>query len=352
MSLDQLIENFFRPKLSFKNFIKIIEEQVTSMTIGVSGQDNERNLVKAVNELIAANGGSPIEVNLGDFGIQRIKDATKLGGGPLEPKADVVLTTDNGEEIGVSMKKENFDFLDNRMDEAKLFKRLTDTTLEPHEAQIIVDNIKQKMAEVTQDQASIIEAEKTMFIDLMKGINPSYQFPNKISTEDMQKVVEQSNGKFILGTPKRSGGLTFKSKFNIKNEYLDLSEILEGKYKTFLRLVVAGGSDNPYPATAVLVTTIPTTITSVEELSTHLSKTVSIGTAINNYMNDPNINITFRLRPMTKTRTTYSTSNRSHYKPGERMYVDSGLGVSWTTFTIKRKTCKSDGTCPILASED
>ena len=96
-----------------------------------------------------------------------------------------------------------------------------------------------------------------------------------------------------------------------------------------------GTSQNPARATAVLIANVPADVSDINTLQSILAKTKSIDEVVDYYISDPNINIKFRLRPITKVRTTYSKSNRTHYKVGERMYHDPDLGVSWTVFAVK-----------------
>ena len=127
----------------------------------------------------------------------------------------------------------------------------------------------------------------------------------------------------------------FRNNFKIANYYAKLSDILGDKYENFLRLVVAGGEENLHPADGVLVSDVPAGITDPAVLSEHLSKTQTVEDVVQHYKTDPAINIKFRLRPITKVRTTYSKTNRGKYKVGQRMYENEELGVSWTVSVVK-----------------
>ncbi len=90
-----------------------------------------------------------------------------------------------------------------------------------------------------------------------------------------------------------------------------------------------------HPAVGVLVSDVRAGITDPAEISEHLSKILSVEDVVQYYKNDPKINIKFRLRPITKVRTTYSKTNRGKYKVGQRLYEDAEAGVSWTVSVVK-----------------
>mgnify|MGYP003660314783 CR=1 FL=1 len=291
----------------------------------MSGQDSERNLVAAVKNVVYANGGQPVSMTIGTLGEQMVVDAEQMGGGKPEPKADISLVLADGGTIGLSMKKQNFGFFENRMDENKLRALMVAAKMEPAAIDILVQDMKDKLAEVTQDQATVIEEEKRRFLDIVTAADPSYTFPSPLIKDGAaHQALALSEG---FG---RNGVL--RNPFKIKNVYLHLSDVLGESYRDFLMLVCAGSADNPAKAGAVLIADVPPGITDTGELQNILSRTQSIDEAVDYYVTDPNINVKLRLRPITKVRTTYSRSNRSHYKVGERMYDDPDLGVSWTVF--------------------
>jgi len=312
-------------KIGCKDFGKTKTENVNEQ---MSGQYSERNLVAAVKNVIEANNNQPVSLNIGSLGTHLVADAVQMGGGKPEPKADVNLILASGETIGLSMKKENFAFLENRMDESKFRAKLSEVGLEENERNILIEDMKEKLAEITQAQANVIEDEKKKFLDIIAAADPAYQFPDPLIKDSSAHLALANSDLFG-----KNGVL--KNPFKIKNIYLHLSDVLGESYRNFLTLVVAGTAQNPARADGVLVADVPPGIGDIEELQRILSKTKSIEEVVDYYVSDPNINIKFRLRPITKVRTTYSKSNRTHYKVGERMYHDPDLGVSWTVFAVK-----------------
>ena len=293
----------------------------------MSGQDSERNLVAAIKNAVSINGG-PLKLKIGALGTHTIVDAEQMGGGKPEPKADVNLILDSGKTIGLSMKKENFSFLENRMDENKFKAKLKEVGLEEVAIDIIVTDMKKKLSDVTIEQAAMITEEKKQFLNIVMAADPSYNFPDPLIKDGAAHralAMSQTWGK--------NGML--KNPFKIKNIYLHLSDVLGDKYRNFLRLVVSGAKTNPAKADGVLIADVPPGITNINELQDILLKTKSIDDVLDYYIDDDDINIKFRLRPITKVRTTYSKSNRTHYKVGERMYDEPVLGVSWTVFAVK-----------------
>lgn len=361
--LDLLVENYFTPALDATDIFRLVEELmneeseeldmgtaaddevvVCDSEIGcedfntgdksahtiseqISGQDSERNLVAAIKDAIFINGG-PLKLKIGALGTHTIVDAEQMGGGKPEPKADVNLILDSGKTIGLSMKKENFSFLENRMDEDKFKAKLKEVGLEEVAIDIIVTDMKKKLSDITIKQTPTIIEEKKQFLNIVMAADPSYNFPDPLIKDGAAHralAMSQTWGK--------NGML--KNPFKIKNIYLHLSDVLGDKYRNFLRLVVSGAKTNPAKADGVLIADVPHGITNVNELQGILLKTKSIDDILDYYIDDDDINIKFRLRPITKVRTTYSKSNRSHYKVGERMYDEPTLGVSWTVFAVR-----------------
>ena len=291
----------------------------------VSGQENERNLVSAINAV--AQGGSFI-ANIGSMGEYKILGAKNIGGGNPEPKSDIVLHTDKG-DLGVSMKKENFDFLESWMDEARFRRKLAEVNMPPEAIDAVIAETKVALAAITQDEAKLLIEERQSFIQIATSGDPSYIFPDKL--------VKGSAAFEALANSEFWNGKEIKSPYRMKNYYLHLAEVLGDKYKNFIRLVCRGGEENPMPADVVLIADVPPGITDSNKVSDLLSQAFTIDEITEKYASDPSINIRFRMRPVTEVRTTYSTTNRGKYKKGTKMYWDEDLGVSWTVFTVKQR---------------
>jgi len=288
----------------------------------MSGQQSERNLVDAINRVTQEG---PVSFDLGALGVHPIVGAAQLGGGNPEPKADIKIITASGKEIGISMKKENFGFFQNRMDESKLRQMLAGAGMETPAQDLLVAEMKDKLAEMTLEQSAVLQEERDTFLKIVSAADPSYKFPNFLLEDSPPHVALIQSQQFG-----KNGAL--KNSYKIRNVYLHLSDVMGENYKDFLTMVCAGTSENPYPAQAVLIADVPPGISTAEEIQLILGKIKSIPEMVRYYANDENINLKFRLRPITRVRTTYSKSNRSHYKKGIGMYEDPTLGVSWTVF--------------------
>jgi len=294
----------------------------------ISGQASERNLVAAINGVVEANGGEPVALTIGSLGEHLVVGAKQMGGGKPEPKADISILLASGEALGISMKKENFSFLENRMDERKFRAKLAEVGLEQEASDILVADMKEKLAEVTKEQAAVIEEEKRRFLAIVQSADPSYVFASPLIKDSPAHQALAASDTFGRGG-------VLKNSFKIRNIYLHLSDVLGDAYRSFLKLVVSGAATNPARAEGVLIADVPPGISDIRELQGILDKTKSIDEVVEKYINDPRVNIKFRLRPITKVRTTYSKSNRTHYKVGERMYDDPELGISWTVFAVR-----------------
>tara|TARA_A100000172_G_scaffold36480_1_gene22158 strand:- start:13 stop:1056 length:1044 start_codon:yes stop_codon:yes gene_type:complete len=311
-----------RSAIGCEDFKTVTVDEAAPLEEQMSGQQSERNLVDAINRVTQEG---PVSFDLGALGVHPIAGAAQLGGGNPEPKADIKIITASGKEIGISMKKENFGFFQNRMDESKLRQMLVAAGMETPAQDLLVAEMKEKLAEMTLEQSAVLQEEKDTFLKIVSAADPSYKFPNLLlesSPATIALIQSQQFGK--------NGNL--KNSYKIRNVYLHLSDVMGENYKDFLTMVCAGTSENPFPAQAVLIADVPPEISTTEEIQLILGKIKSIPEMVRYYANDENINLKFRLRPITRVRTTYSKSNRSHYKKGIGMYEDPTLGVSWTVF--------------------
>jgi len=293
----------------------------------VTGQENERNLVAAINAA-ARDGG--FRATIGSMGEFKILGAKSIGGGRPEPKSDIVLHTSRG-DLGVSMKKENFGFLENWMDEARFRKKLAEVKLPPKAIDTVISETKAALEAITQKEAGLLLQERQSFIQIATSGDPSYTFPSQL-TKGSAAYEALVNSEF-------GNGKEIKSPYKMKNYYLNLADVLGNKYKNFIKLVCRGGEDNPMPADIVLIADVPSNLADSDDLiwdvSDILSQAFTIDEITKKYVSDPSVNIRFRMRPVTEVRTAYSRSNKSKYKKGTKMYWDKDLGVSWTVFAVK-----------------
>lgn len=286
-----------------------------------SGQDSERFLVQAVRKFA----GRPM--SLGDLGTHVIVNAHSMAGGLPEPKADVVLVAKDGQKFGISMKKENFEFLENWMDRKKLMERLQQVGMTIEEASVVVARLIEQARLSTSQLADVIRNERATFVAKVKEKVPGYEYPQSISKDVMNSLAEYEEfrteaGAFSIG------------KFRVTNYYIKLSGLFEERYGDFLRLIVAGGEENKRKADAVLVADVPGDVATFEQLQEVLDNIKSVETVVKHYKSNPKINIAFRLRPITLTRTTYSRTNANKYRVGKRFFEDPELGISWTVSVV------------------
>lgn len=296
----------------------------------ISGQTNERNLVNAIKK------HAPFEITLGGKK-HKIISARQLGGGNPEPKADIALITKDKTEIGISMKKPNFGFFESWMNEEKTYMMLVTVGMEPKQAKEIVKGLKDKAAEMSQSRAFKNEVmnEYNAMIELVgKGskIDSIARKNNKFVVENFSvtgQVKSDIVNKLLKDKQKRFGTSSISSSFKVENIYIPLNELLGRNYEKFLQNVIGGGADNPFKAEYVIVGTISASIKE-KDLISLLQSAKSIKEVVKEYSNDPNVNLKFRLRPITATRAAYSTTNAGKYRKGAEFYFDEKIGVSWT----------------------
>lgn len=296
----------------------------------ISGQTNERNLVNAIKK------HQPFKVSLGGK-TYTIVSAKQLGGGNPEPKADVALITKDRKEIGISMKKPNFGFFESWMNEEKTYKMLVSVGMEPKQAKQIVNGLKEKAAKMSESpefKSEVLNEYNTMISLVGKGskIDSIARKNNKFIVENFSvpaQVKSEVVSKLLKDKQKRFGTSSISSSFKVENVYIPLNELLGRNYENFLNNVIGGGDGNPFKAEYVIVGTIKPTIKE-QELISLIQSAKSIKQVVSEYSNDPNVNLKFRLRPITATRAAYSTTNAGKYRKGAEFYFDEKIGVSWT----------------------
>ncbi len=281
----------------------------------ITGQDSERNLVAAISKATFA---APDEFFLGDLGNHNVMGAAVISGGLPEPKSDIVIKTLD-REIGISMKKNNYEFLESWMDEAKLRGRLQTVGFDEPGAKVIIDGICDIIEELTRGMSEVIKQERTTFERYLKKMKPDYVFPQPISIEEKDQIAADN----ILFECKGK----FRNPYHIANFYIPLSKLLGDAYYEFIKLVIAGDENDKKPAEGILVADIYPGGT-IKELRQSLSLIQSVENAAKEQ--EISFDMWFRLRPVTKVRTTYSRTNRNKYKIGQRLWEDPDLGVSWT----------------------
>jgi hypothetical protein len=302
-----------------------------------SGQQSERNLVNAINDF------APFDIKLGTEKY-KIVSSKQLGGGNPEPKADISITTSTGKEIGISMKKPNFGFFENWMNENKLRLLLKSVNIEGPPQDLLVKELKDE-AETMSKTATFKNAVKKEY-DAMLELVPAGEVQRiKSLTKDGRKfkVNSLSIPKYnraiitnaLVDDPKnRFGATKLKSSFKVNNVYKSLKQILGENYNNFLKNVIGGSSNNKYPAEYIIVETINKGI-DLNQTIKALENSTTVDDTVKKYEDDDKINIKFRLRPISITRACYSSTNQGKYKKGSEFYFDDTIGVSWTVFVSR-----------------
>lgn len=337
------------------------------------GQASERYLVAAVNHYVRIKGGS-VSVKLGQLGKKKIYGAASVAGGANEPKADVAICLSEDclqdpkstNAVGVSMKLPNWGFLENWLSSLAMEKKLTGDMvgMPVLDAIKITEMLVEAAKSASKEQMDKIIEEEDAFKALSSkaieneferqkaiGVNWSetYDFPDPLNKKTaipprqgkqrsskskmpnaagvIFTAMEQSDSNFDLG------GLG--SRFKIENVYVPMRKIMEkatgevDAYENIVRVLVSGASGNPFPASAMLTADVPAALDKADswrgkklaasetQLLAILDQIQDTENVIKQYSN-PNhtTQLVFRLRPITLTRTIYSTSNASKYRQG------------------------------------
>lgn len=289
---------------------------------------------------------APFKVSL-DGDVYTVIDAEQLGGGNPEPKADVALyVKERKNPIGISMKKPNFGFFESWMDEKKLLTLLESVGLDSTQSQMISDGLKKSAKQKTKSMKDEVLSEYKAMKSVVKSINVDKIMKTgnnfkietlKISGVEKTKIVKE----MLADKQKRFGTAKIGSTFKIENVYAPLNILLGRNYQDFLHTIIGGSSTNPKQAEYVIVETIGTTLKQ-NKLIEILNTAKSIKSVVNEYANSDEVNLKFRLRPITITRAAYSTTNLGKYKKGGKFYADDSVGISWTVHITK---CSS-AVCP------
>lgn len=300
----------------------------------ISGQANERNLVKAIKKY------APFKVKINGK-TYTVLDAEQLGGGNPEPKADVSIITQSG-NLGISMKKPNFGFFESWMNEEKTLNMLISVGMDKKEAGNIVDGLKEKAKEVTTSKKFKTEVLNE-YDALVEIVGKTHKALGKIQNSRGKFIIDNFSmdattkndlvKKLLKDKKKRFGSSSISSTFQVENVYVPLNELLGRNYKSFLERVIGGAktgpNKNPFPAEFVLQATIPPTIKESKLIET-IETSQSINQVVESYSTSDDVNLKFRLRPITATRAAYSTTNAGKYRKGSEFYSDDKVGVSWT----------------------
>lgn len=303
-----------------------------------SGQSSERNAVALIKK------HAPFFITLSGKEYC-VVDAEQLGGGNPEPKADIALHIKEGKKIkkiGVSMKKPNFGFFEAWMSAEKVNLLLESIGMDTKDRTAIVKGLidKAKVATESKELKKQVLSEYKAMVELIGNSMPvkkmtkdGSKFKIKkftISKEDSRKV----QALLLKDKKKRFGSNKIGSTFEVSNIYLPLKELMGSKYTNLLHNTIGGTDQNPFKAEYVLVKTFSTNLTK-KQLIEALEESESISQVVKRYEKDESINIKFRLRPITTTRSMYSTDNAGKFRKGTEFYSDDTIGISWTVQIVK-----------------
>ena len=301
--------------------------------------DSEVNLKDAINHYAQAKfdkDGKFIEsqgfaANIPQLGEVTVMGALKRGGGAKEPKADISILYEGAEgkieELGLSMKKPNFGFYQNRMSLEVFDDFLTQSGMSKEGREKLKKHINDVLNEVMERTAGEqIKAEREAFVKFLGGKDPG----------DLKPLIKgESPYTDILNSDEWGEVGKFKNPYKITNVYFSLRETMEKEaFKEFIKIIIKGGKDNAFKADAVLVKAIKKGI-GLPELKAALDDIENADVVVQEYVENENLDMRFRLRPMTEVRTTYSGSNRSHYRRQFAFYPTHK--VAWSVFVIKGK---------------
>lgn len=304
----------------------------------ISGQTNERNAVALIKK------HAPFFIKLSGKEYC-VVDAEQLGGGNPEPKADIALHIKEGKtikKIGVSMKKPNFGFFESWMNAEKVYTLLMSIGIESKDANEIVAGLikkaetisksKEFKKQVLNEYAAMVEViGRQMPVSQIAKDGNKFKIKNFVVTQEQTKKIQ----KLLLNDPKkRFGSNKIGSSFEIPNIYVPLRDLLGSKFKKFLQNTIGGTSTNKFKADYVLIQTIQTSLTK-KQLIEALEQAESIEDVIKKYNNNEDVNIKFRLRPITTTRSLYSTTNAGKFRKGSEFYNNDDIGISWTVQVVK-----------------
>ena len=163
---------------------KLLREYVRAiLSEKTSALKSEVNLKDAINRAVDVAGGE-IELNIGDFGSQTVTGAAKAGGGNPEPKADIIiLTKENPEGLGISMKAPNYDFIQNRMQTTALNSLLTSIGVPDKKKVEIVEKLKLIVKDATEEKEENIKRQHDDFFKAIEAWDGDYSFPDKLWKE-------------------------------------------------------------------------------------------------------------------------------------------------------------------------
>ena len=336
------LEELLGEALFSKPFQKILSEKRD--LIEASGQGSEKNLVASINNLIKANGGQPVALDLGELGSREIKSAVTKGGGNQEPKADISLITTDDESLGISMKKPNFGFFENWVTMETLKDRFTDAGISEKASEFVTDSlvralegaVANKVGQIMSEERDAFENAVNKTIDLINANDPEAtnayrkgaakykpRKPSKRQNRPLRPTeVEPQFQQFPLPLGPESGGLGederlppyeygapigsgmvealatlpeeegyFRKgqkvgKYVLPTIVIPMKKLLgNNNYRAFLNLLIRGPS-NMAPdrqAVGVLTANVNSKKLTIQQANDILSNTLRVETVVNNY---------------------------------------------------------------------
>ena len=262
-----------------------------------SALDSETNLKNAINTVVQQS-EDKIKLNLGDFGLQTIIKAEKAGGGNPEPKADIIIFTEEYPSgIGISMKAPNYDFIQNRMQTSALKTLLSEIGVNEQKQASIIDNLKEIVKDASLEKEENIKRQRDDFFKAIDGWGKNYTFPDPLWRELKGKDSSLKNELIKTGSWSEYRS-SVKSKSIIPTVLVDIKELLNDKeYELLLKSVIAGNDRNPRKADGMLISLVPENINNKEDLQKYLDDIMDIDSALTYYKDKtapPRIRMVYR----------------------------------------------------------
>jgi len=264
-------------KMLLREYIRNILSEKTSAL------KSEVNLMDAINRVVEDSAGE-VKLRLGDFGVQTVVGAMKAGGGNPEPKADIViLTNEHPAGLGISMKAPNYDFIQNRMQTGALKELLSSIGVNDTKKLDIIEKLKNIAKEATEEKEENIKRQKDDFFIAIKNWGGEYSFPDKL-----WKEIKDENSSLALELVKTGSWSKYRSGVKamsiIPTVLVDIQSLLsDQEYNLLLRSVIVGDDKNPRKADGMLISLVPENISDKDDLQGYLDDIMNVDSALEYY---------------------------------------------------------------------
>ena len=295
------------------------------------------------------SGKKYLEFTLGSFGSKKVVGATKAGGGFPEPKADVIISTID-QNIGVSMKAPNYDFIQSRMQKGVLKGVFEKSGADPVTIQKVIDGLIATCVKLASSYAADFTAQKAALISVAKSIDPNYSFPEVVWPEIKPLGKASPMGKALVASGHwRWHGEAVRSLTEIPTSETRSSlkdAIGDDAFNSFMTDIIAGGDAMPEKdrANAMLMTLVSSVTTDISEIQSYLSDITTIEQAVKYYSNaaaPPEMRLIYRSEAA--SRTSKTESGRYERTNDPLVATPSGTdNLKWTVSIVKGREIVSD----------